>query len=106
MKPKPKDIDEYIGGFPSDTQKILKSIRATIRYGIPSFKLNGKRIYFAGFKAHIGLYPVTPDVKEKFKKELSRYEGGRGTVRFPLDQPIQYSLIGKIVKFKVRQIAH
>jgi len=117
MKRKPKDIDEYIAGFPSDTQKILKSIRATIRkaapqaeetisYGIPSFKLNGKRIYFAGFKAHIGLYPVTPDVKEKFKKELSRYEGGKGTVRFPLDQPIPYSLIGKIVKFKVRQIAH
>ncbi len=70
---------------------------------MPTFKLNGRLIYFADFKAHIGLYPVTAPIKERFKKELSGYEGGKGTVRFPLDEPIPYTLISKIVKFKAAE---
>jgi uncharacterized protein YdhG (YjbR/CyaY superfamily) len=107
-------VDEYIAGFPKPVQKILRTIRKTIRaaapdaeesisYRIPTYKLDGPLIYFAAFKAHIGLYPVTASVKEQFKKELSGYESGKGTVRFPLDQPIPYTLIGKIVKFKRAQ---
>jgi uncharacterized protein YdhG (YjbR/CyaY superfamily) len=113
MRRSPTDIEAYIAGFPRNVQTILKKIRATIRgaapnatesisYRIPTFKANGARIYFAAFQSHISLYPVTPDVKAKFK-ELSRYKGGKGTVRFPLDQPIPYDLIRKIVKFKIQQ---
>ena len=90
---------------------ILKKIRATIRraapdaqetisYGIPTFKLNGPLIYFAAFKSHIGIYPVTPDIKKKL--DLSGYEGGKGTIKLPLDKPIPYTLIGRIVKLKVQ----
>src|SRR5690348_9126019 len=95
MRRSPTDIEAHIAGFPRNVQTILKKIRATIRgaapnatesisYRIPTFKANGARIYFAAFQSHISLYPVTPDVKAKFK-ELSRYKGGTGTVRFPLD---------------------
>lgn len=109
-----KDIDEYIAGFPDDVQKILKKIRTTIRkaapragekisYGIPTFTLNDRYlIYFAGFKNHVSIYPA-PRGSEEFKKELSAYEGGKGTVRFPLDKPIPYGLITRIVKFKVKE---
>ena len=112
---KPKDIDEYIKDFPAETQKLLKQIRATIRkaspkavevisYGIPAFKLNEKSlIYFAGFKNHIGLYPA-PRGKEEFKKELSAYKGGKGTVQFPLDKPMPLNLITRIVKFRANEI--
>jgi len=104
-------VDDYIAGFPKPVQKILRTIRKTIRaaapdaeesisYRIPTYKLNGPLIYFAAFKAHIGVYPVTAPVREKFKKQLSGYEGGKGTVRFALDQPIPYTLISKIVKLK------
>lgn len=110
----PKDIDDYIAGFPEEVQKILKKVRTTIRqtapeaeetisYQIPTFKLNGTYlIYFAGFKNHISLYPA-PRGAEEFKKELSAYEGGKGTVQFPLDQPIPYDLIKRIVKFKIQE---
>lgn len=110
------EIDAYIGKFPPKTRRILSRIRATVRkaapgaqesitYGIPTLKVGGHPvIYFAGYKAHIGLYPVTPDVKAAFKKELARYKGGKGTVRFPLDEPIPYGVITKIVKFKLRKI--
>src|SRR5215216_2768008 len=109
-KTAPENIDKYIGSFPKDVQEVLGKIRMTIRkaapaaeetisYGIPTFKLKGPLVYFAAFKAHIGFYPMTTDVKEKFKKELSRYEGGKGTVRFPFGKPIPYTLISRIVKF-------
>ena len=110
----PKSIDLYIAGFPQDVQEILRKIRTTIRkaapgaeesisYGIPTFKLNGRPlVYFAAHKSHIGLYPMTGAIKKKFKKELSGYEGGKGTVRFPLDEPIPYTLISRLVKFKVK----
>ena len=111
-KKPPKNVDDYIGGYPKDVQAILEKIRTTIRraapeaeetisYGIPTFKLNGPLIYFAAFKSHIGIYPVTPDIKKKL--DLSGYEGGKGTIKLPLDEPIPYGLISRIVKFKVQQ---
>ena len=110
----PKNIDEYIAGFPSNVQEILEKIRMTIRkaapgaeetisYQIPTFTLKGKYlVYFAAYKKHIGLYPAPRGV-EKFEKELSAYEGGKGTVRFPFDKPIPFGLISRIVKFRVKQ---
>lgn len=115
MAKKPTTVDEYIAGFPADVQKILRKIRTTIRkaapkaeesisYAIPTFKTNGARIYFAAFKNHVSVYPVTAPVRAKFK-ELARYAGGKGTVKFPLDEPIPYALIGRIVKFKMKKVS-
>ena len=109
----PRNIDEYIAGFPSDVQKILQKIRTTIKkaapeatekisYQMPTFFLNGNLVHFAAFKNHIGFYPVPTGI-EKFKKELSAYEGGKGSVQFPLDQSIPYELISRIVKFRVKE---
>jgi uncharacterized protein YdhG (YjbR/CyaY superfamily) len=109
----PKNIDEYISAFPNDVQEILRKIRSTIRkaapdaketisYQIPTFTLNGNLVHFAAFKTHIGFYP-TPTGIEKFKDELSGYEGAKGSVRFPLDKPIPFDLIGRIVKFRVNE---
>jgi uncharacterized protein YdhG (YjbR/CyaY superfamily) len=109
----PQNIDEYIASFPNDVQEILEKIRMTIRkaapdaeetinYQIPTFTLKGNLVHFAAFKEHIGFYP-TPTGMDKFKKELSVYEGAKGSVKFPLDQPIPFDLIGKIVKFRVKE---
>lgn len=109
----PKTIDEYIAGFPQEIQDILQKIRATIReiapdaeeaikYRIPTFVLKGGLVYFAAYKKHIGFYPIPTGI-EAFKKELSVYKQGRGSVQFPLDQPIPYDLIGKIIRFRVKQ---
>jgi len=110
----PRNMDEYIAGFSNDVQEILEQIRMTIRkaapdaeetisYLIPAFTLKGKYlVYFAAYKKHIGLYPA-PRGNEKFKKELSVYEGGKGTVRFPLDKPIPFGLISRIVKFRAKE---
>lgn len=107
-------IDEYKATLPKNTQVILEKVRNTIQkaapkadetisYQIPTFKLNGKYlIYFAGFKHHVSIYPAPRGV-EAFKKELSKYKGGKGTVQFPLDKPIPLSLITKIVKFRVKE---
>jgi uncharacterized protein YdhG (YjbR/CyaY superfamily) len=96
-----KDINEYISGFPESVRGILEALRATIKeavpgaeetisYAIPAFKLKGRiLIYFAAFKNHIGLYPA-PRANEAFKKELSGYKGGKGTVQFPLMNPFLY----------------
>jgi uncharacterized protein YdhG (YjbR/CyaY superfamily) len=110
----PKTVDDYILSFPSSTQAFLRKIRAvvkqaapgakeTISYGIPALKLNGPLIYFAGFNAHIGLYPITAALRRQFKKELSGYLSGKATARFPLDEPIRYTLIRQIVKFRVKE---
>ena len=107
-----KNIDEYIAGFPEDVPKILQKIRSiireiapeaseTINYGIPTFTLKGNLVHFAAFKKHIGFYP-TPSGIEKFKNELSVYAGAKGSVQFPLDQPIPYDLIREIVLFRVK----
>ena len=110
---KPNDIDEYIAGFPKDTQKILKQIRATIKeaapeaeetisYAIPTFTLKGNLVHFAAFKNHIGFYPA-PTGNEAFKKEFSVYKTGKGSVQFPLNKPMPLDLITKIVKFRVKE---
>lgn len=109
----PKTIDEYIAGFSTDIQEILAKIRLTIReaapeaeetikYQIPTFALKGNLVHFAAFKKHIGFYP-TPTGIEQFKDELSVYEGAKGSVKFPLDQPIPFDLISRIVKFRVAE---
>jgi uncharacterized protein YdhG (YjbR/CyaY superfamily) len=106
-------MDEYIAGFPQEVQGILQKIRATIRkaapgaeetinYQMPTFVLKGNLVHFAAFKKHIGFYP-TPTGIEKFKVELSVYEGAKGSVRFPLEKPIPFGLISKIVKFRVKE---
>ena len=108
----PQDIDEYINMLPKDIQIILESLRQTIRkaaleaeetinYQIPIFKLNGNLVHFAAFKKHIGFYQ-TPSGTETFKKELSKYEGAKGSIKFPIDKPLPLDLIAKIVKFRVR----
>lgn len=109
----PDTIDEYIAGFPPDVQKILEKVRKTIRkaapdaeetisYQMPAFTLNGNLVYFGGFKNHVGFYPIPTGI-EKFKKELSVYKQGKGSVQFPIDKPIPYDLISRIVKFRVKE---
>jgi uncharacterized protein YdhG (YjbR/CyaY superfamily) len=109
----PKDIDGYIAGFPKEIQEILEKIRTTIRkvapdaeetisYQIPTFTLKGNLVHFAAFKKHIGFYPTSTGI-EKFKNELSAYEGAKGSVRFPLDKPIPFDLISDIVTFRVKE---
>ena len=106
-------IDEYIADFPPDVQAILKKLRATIRkaapnaeeamkYRLPTFVLNGNLVHFGAFKKHIGFY-ATPTGNEKFRKELSAYEGAKGSVQFPLDKPIPYDLVSRMVKFRVKE---
>lgn len=111
-----KTVDEFITSYPPEIQAVLKKVRAaiekaapkaeeTINYGIPTFRLNGRNlVHFSAFKQHIGFYP-TPSGIEKFKKELSVFEGAKGSVKFPLEKPIPYALITKIVKFRVQEEA-
>jgi uncharacterized protein YdhG (YjbR/CyaY superfamily) len=109
----PKTIDEYIAGFPRDVQKILQKIRMTIqkaapdaeeaiKYQIPTFTLKGNLVHFAAYQTHIGFYP-SPTGIEKFKNEVAVYGSGKGTLKFPLDKPIPFELISKIVKFRVKE---
>ena len=109
----PKNIDEYIAWFSPEVQAVLEKIRLTIRkaapgaqeiisYKIPAFRLNGVLVYFAAFKKHIGFFPpVKGDAK--LVKAASFYAGKKGNLQFPLDQPIPYGLIQKIVKVRVKQ---
>ena len=109
----PKNIDGYIASFSPEVQAILEKIRLTIKqaapnaqetisYRIPAFTLNGILVYFAAFKKHIGFYPpVRGDAK--LEKSISIYAGEKGNLRFPLDQPIPYDLIERIVKLRVKQ---
>lgn len=112
-KTAPRNIDEYIEVFPRVVQEILEQIRETIRkaapdaeetisYQIPTFTLKGNLVHFAAFKKHIGFYP-TPTGIEKFKDELSVYECAKGSVKFPLDKPIPFDLISRIVTFRVKE---
>lgn len=111
----PKSIDQYIASFSPEVQTILEKIRLTIRnaapashetisYAMPTFKWNGSAVvHFAAFKNHIGLYPpVWGDAS--FDKAVSIYRGEKGNLKFPLDQPIPYRLIEKIVKLRLKQM--
>ncbi len=107
-------IDEYIAFFPEDIQDVLEKMRLVIResapeaeetinYGMPTFKLNGKNlVHFAAFKNHIGFYP-TPSAIAAFKKELASYKQSKGAVQFPIDKPIPFDIVRKIVKFRVQK---
>lgn len=108
-----QSIDEYIASFPKETQEILEQVRATIqkaapeateaiRYAIPTFILNGNLVHFAAFKNHIGFY-AAPTGNEAFKAALSVYKGGKGSVQFPIDQPMPLELITRIVQFRVQE---
>jgi uncharacterized protein YdhG (YjbR/CyaY superfamily) len=109
----PKSIDEYIASFSPEVQAILEKIRLTIRnaapdaqetisYNIPTFTLKGALVHFAGFKKHIGFFPpVRGDAR--LEKAASTYAGEKGNLQFPLDQPIPYGLIERLVKLRVKQ---
>lgn len=107
----PKTIDEYIALFAPEVQRVLKRIRATIKkaapkamekisYQIPAFMQQGVLVYFGAFKKHIGMFPPVRD--EKLRREVSAYAGEKGNLQFPLDQPIPYALITKIVKARLK----
>jgi len=109
----PRNIDEYIASFSPEIQTILEKIRSTIReaapaaeekisYQIPTFALMGNLVHFAAFKKHIGLYPPVKG-DEKLKAEIAPYKGEKGNLKFPLDKPIPYTLISRIVKFRVKE---
>lgn len=114
MKTDFKPVDEYIKTFPKDIQLLLDKIRTiimekapdaveSIAYGMPAYKTNGRPlVYFAGFKKHIGFY-ATPTGHDEFTDEFSKYKQGKGSVQFPLDKPIPYELIGRIVEFRVNE---
>ena len=107
------DIDEYIAQFQFEKQVVLEQIRNTIqqaapeakeaiKYGMPTFVLNGNLIHFAAFKNHIGFYP-SPSGIDAFIDELAVYRTGKGTIQFPLDKPIPFDLITKVVEFRVQE---
>lgn len=117
-QPPPKNIDEYIAGFPHDVQGVLKRVRSTIRkavpraeetisYRIPTYKLHGRYvIYFAGWKKHYSLYPANARLVAAFKDDLAPYEvNDRGTIRFPLSAPVPVKLVAGIAKFLAREVA-
>lgn len=106
-------VDNYIASFPKEAQQILTQIRNLIRaaapnaeemisYKMPAYKYHGILVYFAGYKNHIGFY-AAPTAHEAFKKELSVYKTGKGSVQFPIDKPLPYSLITKMVKYKLKE---
>lgn len=108
-----KNIDEYIADFPEDVQQRLQTIRETIhkaapeatediKYGIPTFILNGNLVHFGGYKNHIGFYPAPMGI-EAFQEEAAQYQAGKGTLQFPLDKPMPLDLIERIVKYRVEK---
>ena len=110
---KARDIDGYISQFPADVQAILQKVRTTISsaapraketisYLMPAFKLHGMLVCFAAWEKHIGLYPPISGDKA-LEKAVARYAGPKGNFQFPLDEPIPYALIGRIVKLRVKQ---
>ena len=109
----PKNIDEYIASFPQDVQLRLKQIHNAVKkaaplavelisYQMPAYKYHGVLVYFAGYKNHIGFY-ATPTGHAAFKKELSVYKEGKGSVQFPHNQPLPLALISRIVKFRMME---
>ena len=114
MKTDFKSVEEYIATFPKEVQLLLEKIRQiilktapkateSISYGMPAYKLNGKPlVYFGGYKKHIGFY-ATPTGHSAFSEKLSKYKQGKGSVQFPINEPIPYDLIAKIVTFRAKE---
>jgi uncharacterized protein YdhG (YjbR/CyaY superfamily) len=112
-----KSVDEYIASQPEAVQSVLKRLRSIVRkavpgveesisYQIPAYKLRGERVlYFAGWKQHYSLYPATGPLVTAFKDELAPYELSKGTIRFPLSEPIPVKLIERIAKFRAKEVA-
>jgi uncharacterized protein YdhG (YjbR/CyaY superfamily) len=109
----PKNIDEYVAGFPREVQETLQKIRGiirdaapdaaeTIKYRMPTFVLHGNLVHFAGFQQHIGFYP-TPSAIKQFSGELAGYESAKGSVQFPLNRSVPFTLIRKMVEFRVKE---
>jgi uncharacterized protein YdhG (YjbR/CyaY superfamily) len=109
----PQNIDEYIACFPSEIQAILQEIRLTIAktapeatekisYGMPTFVLKGNLVHFAAFKNHIGFYS-TPSGTSQFQQEILKYKHAKGSIQFPISQPMPFELISQIVKFRVEE---
>lgn len=107
------NVDIYIAGFPAETQNFLSQVRETIQkaapgaeevisYQMPAYKFHGMLVYFAGYKNHIGFYPTGSGI-ESFKHKLSGYKTSKGTVQFPLNQPLPLDLITEMVRFRVRE---
>ena len=113
-KSKFKTVDEYIGSFPSNVQEVLQTFRQmvkeeapqateTIKYDMPTYVFHGNLVYFAGWKKHISFYPVTGDM-EKNIEELANYKtSGKGTIQFPLNQPLPLPLIRTLIQFRLRE---
>jgi len=114
MDAKPaQTIDEYIAQFPAEIRDILQKLRQVvreeapqaeeaIRYRIPTFRLNGNLVHFAAFRDHVSFFPTSSGVAA-FREELAGYETSKGTIRFPLDRPIPYDLVRRIVRFRVAE---
>lgn len=107
------EVDEFIAGFPMEVQQILEKLRDTIQktapeaqetinYGIPTFTLEGNLVHFAAYKGHIGFYPG-PSALQAFKEELAGYKGAKGSVQFPLNKPLPWETIVKMVQFRVEE---
>jgi uncharacterized protein YdhG (YjbR/CyaY superfamily) len=107
-------VDEYETSLPASAKKSFKVVRKTVKeaapqaeevisYNIPALKLHGGLVYYAGYKEHISLYPITAGLEKAFKKELDLYRSGKATIQFPLDKPIPLDLITKMVKVRVQE---
>jgi uncharacterized protein YdhG (YjbR/CyaY superfamily) len=115
--PKPKNVDEYLEGFPRQTRAVLQRVRSTIRkalpgaeeaisYSIPTYKLGGRYvIYFSGWKQHYSLYPSSDRLVAAFKGDLATHVSGKGTLRFSLSDPVPEKLIAGVAKFRAREVA-
>jgi uncharacterized protein YdhG (YjbR/CyaY superfamily) len=110
---KPQTIDDYLKGYPPVVRNKLQEIRQVIRkaapeaeecisYQMPTFRLHGILVHFAAWNDHIGFYPIPSGIKA-FEKELSVYKQGKGSVQFPLNEPMPLKLIARIVAFRVRE---
>ncbi len=108
-----KTMDEYIATFPKNVQDILQELRKVIKeaapeakeaisYGMPTFKLNGNLVHFAAYKNHIGFYPA-PSGIDSFKEKLAKYRTGKGTLQFPIDEPIPFELVKEVVRVRVKE---
>jgi uncharacterized protein YdhG (YjbR/CyaY superfamily) len=112
-----KSVDEYVASQPEAVQGVLKRVRSTIRkavpgaeevisYKIPTYKLHGRAVlYFAGWTQHYSLYPATDHVVAAFKDDLAPYQVSKGTIRFPLSEPVPVKLIERIAKFRAKEVA-